>query len=96
MGQPALDEAVNTVASFLAFEQVRDLQQLLDRQPSAAAERTDGRQNAPPPTDVIVLCASAVLSTAETVFSAFARYAHSRGKIDADPHEAESLSSLIL
>jgi hypothetical protein len=72
-----LVEAINTLASFLAFEKApgsSDKPGLLrwisteNRQPSLEDHQ---------PVDVIVLCASAVLSTADAVFSAFAEFAQS-------------------
>lgn len=55
--------AINTVSSFLAHEQIRDSTDLL----RAFGPEVEAKQLE---TDVIVLCGSAVLSTAESVFSA--------------------------
>ncbi|KZF23019.1 hypothetical protein L228DRAFT_261124 [Xylona heveae TC161] len=73
MSAPSIAEAVNTVSSFLAFEQVHSSSDLEHIWQSASAERQHSAASELPPTDVIVLCASAVLSTAETVFSTLAK-----------------------
>lgn len=73
-------EAANTISAFVAQEQIRALSDLKHAlfQPSA----TTHHQNATGTShsaNVIVLCASAVLSTAETVMSAVTELAKTTG-----------------
>ncbi|KAH8889427.1 hypothetical protein GQ53DRAFT_652453 [Thozetella sp. PMI_491] len=61
-------DAINYLSAFLAYEQIRiasDVDRFLDGLPPPEVS-----EGASTPTDVIVFCASAVLSIADTVFTA--------------------------
>ncbi|KAM0271158.1 hypothetical protein ACHAQH_009159 [Verticillium albo-atrum] len=61
--------AVNTLASFLAHEQIREAADI-NRFLSSCLAPTNPADKSDAPTDVIVLCGSAILSLGEDVFSA--------------------------
>lgn len=64
-------EAANTISAFVAQEQIRSLSDLKHAlcQPSTSTQNQNATGDSHS-TGIIVLCASAVLSTAETVMSA--------------------------
>ncbi|CAJ2502281.1 Uu.00g096750.m01.CDS01 [Anthostomella pinea] len=73
--------AINSVSSFLADDQIRDGADLSSlfypmADPDTDAQRADSET---PPTDVVVLCASAVLYTAEVVFTTIHNLPKTRG-----------------
>lgn len=71
MAFPDLVSSINTISSFLAFPQITSLQDLL----RVWNVPEQGGQFAPvPPVDVVVVCASAVLHTADNVFTTLKNY----------------------
>ena len=82
----SLAEAVNTLASFLAHETVRNPSEELELRRWITIERQHPSPGFYQPVDVVVLCASAVLCAAETVLSAFAEYVQSTGAVQPPPN----------
>ncbi|KAI1261918.1 hypothetical protein F5Y18DRAFT_400073 [Xylariaceae sp. FL1019] len=71
----SLAASVNTLSAFLAFEQVGNELNL-----ESVWQSFGPQPDARPPVDVVVIAASAVLSTADVVFSTLTNYRHRRQK----------------
>ena len=71
MASQDLVSSINTISSFLAFPQITDLQDL-QRVWNVPEQRS--QYTHVPPVDVVVICASAVLHTADIVFTTLKSY----------------------
>lgn len=75
MDSKDLLDPINTISCFLAFPQIRSFQ---DLRTIWSASDNGGPNTQHPPVDVVVICASAVLYTAETVFATLKSYQNSQ------------------
>ncbi|KAI0147246.1 hypothetical protein GGR57DRAFT_263983 [Xylariaceae sp. FL1272] len=88
----SLAASVNTLSAFLAFEQVG-----IELSLESLWESFEPQPTAQPPVDVVVIAASAVLSTADVVFSTLAEYRSRRRKEKARvTHELNHRVVLVL